>query len=212
MGKLSRIIWHWTAGGSKASATDRRHYHFIIEGDGTVVRGNHAPEANRRIAAPNDSSTYAAHVAGLNTGSIGISLCGMRNAVERPFTPGPSPITRAQIDALVTLTAELCKKYDIPVMRETTLSHAEVQPTLKVNQRGKWDITWLPGRTGPGDPVEIGDKLRAKVREAMKPVQDYVIEPLFAPNIFVAEPLAVLRDEPEKPKGFWAAIKRFFGG
>ena len=166
---MKRIIWHWTGGGHNANGTDRRHYHFIIEGDGMVAAGNHPPEANRRIANPRDGSTYAAHTRGANTGSIGIAVAAMRGAQERPFTPGPSPITEAQFFALVKLTSDLCTHYKIPVQRETVLSHAEVQPTLGIMQSGKWDITWLPGMPGPGDPVEVGDRLRGKVAAALAP-------------------------------------------
>lgn len=166
---MKRIIWHWTAGAGKASATDKRHYHFIVESDGTVVAGNHPPEANARIVNPNDGSTYAAHTRGLNTGSIGIAVAAMRGAKERPFDPGSSPITPAQVKALVKLSAEICHKYKIPVARDTTLSHAEVQPTLGVAQRGKWDISWLPSLPAPGDPVVVGDILRLQVLDAISP-------------------------------------------
>ena len=164
---MQRVVWHWTAGGHKANNTDRRHYHFIIEGYGTVVAGNHPPEANAVISNPKDGNTYAAHTRGLNTGSIGVAVASMRGAVEHPFDPGPSPISPAQIDAMVKLTADLCRQYNIPVTRETTLSHAEVQPTLGVAQRGKWDIAWLPGMDAPADPVRVGDGLRERVRQAM---------------------------------------------
>lgn len=160
---MKRIIWHWTAGAHNANGTDKRHYHFIIEGDGTVARGNHPPEANNPILNPSDISTYAAHTARANTAAIGVAVAAMRGAQERPFDPGPSPITKAQVDALVKLTADLCQRYGITVSRTTTLSHAEVEPTLGIAQRGKWDITWLPGMTGVGNPVAIGDALRERV-------------------------------------------------
>ena len=44
------------------------------------------------------------------------------------------------------------------------MSHAEVQPTLKIAQRGKWDIIWLPGMTQPGDPVRVGDHIRGLIK------------------------------------------------
>jgi len=171
---MQRIIWHWTAGGHKANGTDKRHYHFIIEGDGTIVEGNHPPEANAVIRSPNDGSTYAAHTRGLNAGSIGIALAAMRGAIERPFSAGPSPITQAQLDALARLTARLCTQYGIPLQRDTVLTHAEVQPTLKVAQRGKWDICWVPGMSGVGDPVAVGDGLRDRVANTLlaSPVDD----------------------------------------
>jgi hypothetical protein len=171
---MQRIIWHWTAGGHKANQTDKRHYHFIIEGDGAIVEGNHPPQANAHISNPTDGNTYAAHTRGLNTGSIGIALASMRGATERPFNAGPSPITEAQLDALARLTAQLCTQYGIPLQRDTVLTHAEVQPTLKIAQRGKWDITWVPGMTGVGDPVAVGDGLRDRVANALlsNPVAD----------------------------------------
>ena len=51
--------------------------------------------------------------------------------------------------------------------RTRVLSHAEVWPSLGVMQRGKWDITWLPDMATPGDPIEVGDRLRAMVRERL---------------------------------------------
>lgn len=167
---MKRVIWHWTGGGHKANGTDRRHYHNIIEGDGTVVAGNHPPEANARIVNPRDGNTYAAHTRGANTGSIGVAVAAMRGATERPFSAGPSPITGKQVEALVRLTADLCRRYNIPVTDQTVLSHAEVQPRLGIAQSGKWDIAWLPGMAGPGDPLAIGDGLRDRVRAMMRPV------------------------------------------
>lgn len=160
---MDRIVWHWSAGGHKANATDKKHYHIIIEGDGKIVRGDHAISDNESTATP-----YAAHTRGLNTGSIGVALAGMRQARERPFSAGPSPLTEAQIEVLVDQTASLCRQYNIPVTRQTVLSHAEVEPTLGVKQRNKWDITWLPGMAKVGDPVAIGDALRAKVEAELR--------------------------------------------
>ncbi|MDN3712109.1 N-acetylmuramoyl-L-alanine amidase [Paracoccus cavernae] len=91
----------------------------------------------------------------------------MGDANERPFRAGRFPITELQLDVLVTLVADLCQKYRIPVTRRTVLSHAEVQTTLGIRQNGKWDISWLPGMDAPGDPVAVGDKLRARILAAM---------------------------------------------
>ncbi|MFG6081586.1 N-acetylmuramoyl-L-alanine amidase [Paracoccus litorisediminis] len=161
---MKRIILHWSAGGNAVSALDRQHYHFIIDGAGAVHDGNHKPEANASVLK---TGAYAAHTLNCNTGSIGVALAGMAGAVDRPFAPGKQPITQAQIEALARLCADLCKRYGIPITRSTVLSHAEVQPTLGIAQRGKWDIAWLPGMTAPGDPVEVGDNLRARIRDAM---------------------------------------------
>ena len=164
---MNRIVLHWTAGAHNANGTDKRAYHYIIEGDGAIVNGNHPPEANARITNPRDGSTYAAHTRGLNTGSIGVAMAGMRGAQESPFSAGPSPITEAQVSALVDHVAALADKYGIPVTRECVLTHAEVETTLGVKQRPRWDIKWLPGMARPMDAVAVGDMLRARITAAL---------------------------------------------
>lgn len=160
---MERIIWHWTAGGHWANAVDRRHYHFVIQVDGSVVEGDKEVADNLDV----HDGDYAAHTRRLNTGSIGIALAGMHGARDYPFRAGDAPITERQIDALAELTADLCRKHSIPVSRTTVLSHAEVPSALGVAQPGKWDISWLPGMAGVGDPVVIGDTLRNRVLAKM---------------------------------------------
>lgn len=160
---MQRIILHWSAGSHTASGLDRSHYHRVIEGGGRVVDGIYPIEANARPVA----GRYAAHTLNCNSGSIGVALAAMSGAQERPFTPGRYPVTPAQVDALVGLCAALAGQYGIPVTRQTILSHAEVQPTLGIVQRGKWDISWLPDMDQPGDPVAVGDRLRTMIAERM---------------------------------------------
>lgn len=160
---MKRIIMHWTAGSHKASSLDKKHYHWLVEGDGTVVKGNYDVEDNL------DTSTgYAAHTRGLNTGSIGVSMCAMANAKERPFNSGKYPITKVQLRSFVKLVAKLSKEYDIEVGGKTVLSHAEVEPTLGVKQRGKWDVAWLPDMEAVADPVLVGNDLRGMVKWELK--------------------------------------------
>lgn len=162
MTDINKIVLHWTAGGHTPSNLDKEHYHFIVAGDGTVVPGKWPVEANRKPV----KGKYAAHTLNCNTGSIGVAVAAMAGAQERPFDAGRAPITPAQLKALAALCRDLATKYRIPVTRETILSHAEVQPTLGIRQRGKWDIAWLPGMKAPGDPVAVGDKLRAMIAGA----------------------------------------------
>lgn len=156
---MKRLIWHWTAGTHTPSNLDKEHYHFIIDGAGKVHEGKFKPDANARPV----KGQYAAHTLNSNTGAIGIAVAAMAGAVERPFDPGRYPITDAQVSALVALSRMLGSQYGIPVTPQTMLSHAEVQPTLGIKQRGKWDIAWLPGMASPADPVWIGDKLRGMI-------------------------------------------------
>lgn len=150
---LSRLHIHWSAGGGKASALDRQHYHVLIEDDGSIIRAHAA-------------TMHLAHTLNANGGAIAVSLCAMRNAVERPFSAGPSPITAVQLKALACVAADLCAVHDIPVTRWSVLTHAEIQPTLGIKQRGKWDVCWLPGMSSTADPITVGDRLRALIRAA----------------------------------------------
>lgn len=156
---MKRIIMHWTAGTHTPNAEDRRAYHMLVTGDGTVVQGDFRPESNRKIVGGN----YAAHTRGMNTGSIGVSMAAMRGATERPFNTGEYPITARQLAAFTMLVAELALTYKIPVTRRTVLSHAEVETTLGVWQRNKWDIMWLPKMARTEDPIVVGDMLRGLV-------------------------------------------------
>ncbi|MES2753832.1 MAG: N-acetylmuramoyl-L-alanine amidase [Pseudomonadota bacterium] len=160
---IKRIIFHWTGGAGRASGLDRTHYHRMVEFDGTIVEGKEEIEDN--VVTSDDD--YAAHTLHLNTGSIGIAVCGMMGAIESPFDAGPAPITEKAFRALARLGAELCLTYGIPVSDTTTLTHAEVEPNLGVKQRGKWDIARLPFREDLRGAKACGDYLRTLIREAM---------------------------------------------
>jgi N-acetyl-anhydromuramyl-L-alanine amidase AmpD len=162
---MKRIIVHWTAGTNKAGSTDILHYHYLIQGDGSVVMGKYPVSSNERLRG----SAYAQHTRGANEGAIGVSMCGMYGATEQPFKAGKYPITKKQWDRMILLVADLARKYKIPVTPQTILTHAEVQGTLGIAQRNKWDITRLPWDSGRKGAKAIGDHLRAGVKLAMVP-------------------------------------------
>jgi hypothetical protein len=155
---MDRIVFHWTAGRHTANAAERKAYHILIEGTGDLVRGP-SIALNANPVKPG----YAAHTLNLNGGSIGVALCGMIGAQERPFNPGPEPITQRQWDVLPRVLGDLCRFYKIPVTPETVLSHAEVQGTLGVKQKNKWDIARLPFDLGTVGADAIGDEMRAAI-------------------------------------------------
>jgi N-acetyl-anhydromuramyl-L-alanine amidase AmpD len=157
---MQRVIFHWTGGTHEVSNLDREHYHFIVDGRGGVHAGKHAVINNARPV----HGRYAAHTLGCNTGSIGISMAAMLNGVESPYNPGKFPLTKVQFEAAAQLVARLCKQYKIEVTRKTVLSHAEVQPTLGIRQRGKWDITRLPWDASIKGAIPCGDAFRALVK------------------------------------------------
>ena len=138
--EMERIILHWTAGTHKASTLDREHYHVLIEGDGTVVSGTHPINSNTKPRR----EPRASHTRNLNTGSIGVSMCGMKDAREKPFFAGSFPLTQVQWKVAAEVVGELCQFYDIRVTPKTVLAHGEVQAVLGVPQLQKWDPLVLP--------------------------------------------------------------------
>lgn len=156
---MKRIIIHWTAGAYKPNATDLAHYHYLIDEEGKVYEGNFKPEDNENC----NDGRYAAHTGGGNTGSIGISLCGMCGFVNRTDC-GAYPLTKVQCERAFKLIAELSKKYNIQITPQNVMTHYEFG--LKhpnTTSAGKIDIVYLP----PYPDVEqskIGDYIRNKAR------------------------------------------------
>lgn len=158
---MHRIIVHWTAGSHKASATDRSHYHVLIEGDGTVVRGDPSITGNQPPLR-----NYAAHTLNCNSGSIGVSMCAMAGAQEGG-SYGKSPLTKAQWDKMIEVVAALCYRYGIKVTSQTVLTHAEVERNLNIKQRGKWDIAVLPFDPTFDTAAKCGARLRSEVQNRL---------------------------------------------
>lgn len=157
---MKRIIIHWTAGSHKASSVDKEHYHMIVNGDGTVVNGDHKIEDNLSTA----DGVYAAHTKGANTGAIGVSMAGMLGA-EGPDKLGSYPLTKPQWDACMALVKRLAAKYNIPVTPSTILSHAEVQSILGIKQNGKIDISFgVPGKPELKTARACGNYIRSLVK------------------------------------------------
>lgn len=156
---MKRIITHWTAGGHKASSVDLSHYHILIEDDGNLIRGTDSIKDN----VSTDDGEYAAHTARLNTGSIGVTVCCMLDAIESPFKAGRFSMTKKQWETMVQVVAELCQFYDIEVTSKTVLGHGEVEKTLGVKQHGKWDPMALPWDTKLSKS-QVGNQFRDMVK------------------------------------------------
>lgn len=161
---INRVIVHWTAGQHRASEDDRKHYHVLVEFDARLVRGIPTIDKNDASGA---RTGYAAHTLNCNTGSAGVSMCGMAGAVESPFSPGSAPLTQVQWDAMTRVVSDICRRYGVPVTDRTVLTHAEVQPNLGIAQRGKWDVTRLPFDPKTVGHRAVGDLLRRQVAALM---------------------------------------------
>lgn len=156
---MKRIIIHWTAGVYEPNATDLEHYHYLVDGCGNVHNGKHNVEDNENC---NDGN-YAAHTGGGNTGSIGISMCGMYGYINHKNT-GNYPLTKIQCERCFKLIAELAKKYNIAITPQTIMTHYEFAvKNPQTTSSGKIDIVYLP----PYPDIEqskVGDFIRNKAR------------------------------------------------
>lgn len=167
---LHRAHFHWTGGADGINDKEFRSYHFITRRDGHIAAGKFPPKANARPVR----GKYAAHTFRANTGAIGITCDGMGGADVRERDAqgnvvfGKWPVTEFMLKAMARFTADLCVKHWIPVSRFSTLNHSEVQPTLGIRQKNKWDINCWP-ELGPRvlDPIKAGDFIRGWIIEAL---------------------------------------------
>ena len=151
MTSLNRITIHWTGGNYKPNATDKSHYHFLVDGEGNITNGNYTPEDNINCK----DGKYAPHCGGGNTGNIGIALCGMYDSRY--------PIIRKQLEAMCKKVAELSKKYGISINNKNILTHAEFgNANPHTTSYGKIDINKLPCVAVYG-VKQCGDWIRNKV-------------------------------------------------
>lgn len=188
---MKRIIWHWTGGADGMIGVEEDAYHEIIQRDATVQPGTWPIEANR---SPIKAGRYAAHTWNLNSDSIGISCDAMAGATEVPFVWGRYPLTEVQITAMLERSAHWCIVYGIPVGRKTTLSHAEVQETLGVKQRSKWDFKVLPGMVKVESAIKIGDMLRARLAVMVGTIKAIDGAPILEPVIPETDRVRIVTD------------------
>jgi hypothetical protein len=165
---LERIIIHHTAGEYIPNADDLEHYHFMIDGYGNLHAGKHKPEDNEDCT--HGIGTYAAHVGGLNTGSIGIAICG-NLGFDSNTSNAETPIKPIQVEHICHLAAQLCKQYNIPITPETIRTHYEVgqyaqtlkEPGLLTQDIGKVDIIFVPNDSTLKHE-DVGNYLRMKIK------------------------------------------------
>ena len=157
---MKRIIIHWTAGTNQPNNVDKEHYHYLIDGDGKIHEGKYKPEDNENCS----DGRYAQHTGGGNTGSIGVSMCGMFIPAKTDLRQTKFPLTRKQCEACFKLCADLGKKYGIPITAQSVMTHYEFGKSHpQTSSAGKIDIIYLPPY--PEQTADkIGDFIRNKIR------------------------------------------------
>lgn len=162
---MNRIVIHWTAGGHQPNSEDYNHYHYVVNKDGLIFQGKYKPEDNLNC---NDGK-YAAHTGGGNTGSIGVSMCGMAG-FKNCNNVGNYPLTKKQVEASFKLVAELCKKYRIQITPYTVFTHYEFgMRNPNTTSKGKIDTIYLPPYPNIS-ANKVGDFIRQKVQWYMNKV------------------------------------------
>ena len=156
---MKRIIIHWTGGIYQPNTHEFDCYHFLINGDGLVIKGKYTPEDTLNCS----DGKYAQHTGGGNTGSIGVALCGMMGFKDRNNL-GTCPITRIQFESTMKLCAELAIKYKIPISSTTVMTHYEFGLAHPAStSKGKIDIIFLPPFSWL-EKDEIGKFIRSKIK------------------------------------------------
>lgn len=156
---MKRIIIHWTAGGYVPTSYEKERYHYLIDSIGKIYQGRFKPEANLNCI----EGMYAAHTGGGNTGSIGVSMCGMAD-FKNKNDQGSFPLTKIQFEATMKLCAELAKKYKIAIDPDTVMTHFEFgQQHPKTTSYGKIDIIFIPSYPWISKD-DIGSFIRSKIR------------------------------------------------
>jgi hypothetical protein len=157
---LNKITIHWSAGRNIPNAEELKHYHYMIDSNGLVYKGQYAPEDNINV---NDGK-YAQHCGGGNTNNIGVAFCGCWVPKGIAVKNTQFPLTRVQLERGFKLCAELCNKYNIPIDKQHVFTHYEfglAHP--KTSSAGKIDITYM--HPFPAENKNTcGDFIRAKIK------------------------------------------------
>jgi len=159
---LHGIRWHWAASSYAVNEEVLSHYndghdHLGNSYDGGA-RAEHQANYNWR------TGVGVSHTKNNNSGIIGQAVIAMGNAEGWPLDVGQYPMTWVGIDAMLMRSIDYHHQFDIPISPWSMLTHAEVQPTLGIAQRGKWDIRWLPNGSTVVDARKAGDILRARMQ------------------------------------------------
>lgn len=186
---MKRIIMHWTAGDYFPDSGEEKHYNAILGGD-----LKWRPGVSILEQVDISDGVYAAHTRGLNTKSIGLSMCCAAGAQEKPIGAvwGKYPPTKPMYDEFIKGVNEYALAYNIPVTYDRIFSHAEAQ-ALGYPQSGKWDFTRFPFTNVQGARA-IGDMIRRDIlalRGEEKPLTENIRENLDTPTGDVAKPVGI---------------------
>lgn len=164
---------HWTAHDYDAVFPA---YHYCITGAREVlVHATHDLRENMRDVRLDPSLPYAAHTAGRNSWSIGVSVAAMRDAVPSDF--GAFPLTEPQLDAMCRVAAALASFYGIGIAAIRTHAEAALDDGYfgaagSGGEHLRWDIARLhpsPEPLLPAEATATGDWFRERAAALIAP-------------------------------------------
>ena len=176
------LILHYTGMGSGLQAlawlcnpASSVSCHYLVEEDGEAMQL--VPEARRAWHA---GKSFWAGDADLNSRSIGIEI------VNGGHPAGLPPYPSAQIDAVIALSLDLCRRYAIAPQR--VLAHSDIAPRRKIDpgELFPWDRLHRAGVGHWVAPAAIVDGPELSLGAAGEPVANlqhmladygYAIEP-----------------------------------
>lgn len=179
---INRVVGHHSGGAHKPNKTDLLHYHRVVDAEGMIHMGKFDFADNTGKLR---EGRYAAHTRNLNSNTGGVAMACMGKSewskpYDSPFFPKPE-----QVDRFILLMADVCNMFRIPIEREYCLTHAEVERTLGVKQRNKWDFDYsiFGSRAAVRDPIRLGDELRQAITLVAKESPVPASVPTFSLNV-----------------------------
>ena len=155
---MYKIIIHHTAGTYSVNSCDKKHYHYIVDGTGTVIKGDYSIHDNDNCK----DGKYAAHTYLGNTKSIGVAVaCNKDFKLSAPKTSTMYPLNVLQYRALIKLVQRLQREYNVSLSNIYT--HYSFDKSRNIKQ-GKVDITyipWIPDLT----PDEVQKQIKTDIQK-----------------------------------------------
>lgn len=167
---MRSISLHWTAHDYEAVFPA---YHYCVSRPAdVVVHHTHDLRDNMRDVRLDPSLPYAAHTAGRNSWSIGISIAAMHDAT--PFDFGAYPVTQPQLEGVCRVAAVLASFYGIDVGAVRTHAEAALDDgyfgAASGSEHRRWDIARLqpsPDPLLPAEATATGDWFRRRIAALM---------------------------------------------
>ncbi|MBC5828145.1 MAG: N-acetylmuramoyl-L-alanine amidase [Candidatus Eremiobacteraeota bacterium] len=163
-GRIDKVYLHWSAGPYDRPSSA---YHFVVGFRTGLLFAEQTHDVRENMRQVTPDVAYAAHTRGRNSYAIGVSALSMLDATPHDF--GPAPLTPELLDALLAMTAFICRRYGITVHPQNVLTHAEcavVENYFGLLPQQRWDLSRLDPAAEPlteAEALDTGEALRRRI-------------------------------------------------